>query len=204
MLDLIMDILQQIGLWGLFLGLAIEASSLPFPGTLVALVYGYLLDPSIMELIWLSLAAALVYTAASFIPYGIGFKLEDKIKRKMNKKKFEKAQKWFAKFGQWSIAIGRPLGLGNYISYISGISKVKPLRFSVLTFIGIFPWIFVMFFLGQAGNLKAISGFLSNFQQYFFIGIGAVILIYIIYRFTKKKRSGPSHSGSKITIRKLF
>ncbi|HEX6922924.1 MAG TPA: VTT domain-containing protein [Bacillales bacterium] len=204
MLDFIMEILKHIGLWGLFLSLAIEASSVPFPGTLVALVYGYLLDPSIIELIWLSLVSALVYTAASFIPYGIGFKLEDRIKRKMNKKKFEKAQKWFAKFGQWSIAIGRPLGLGNYISYISGISKVKPLRFGILTFIGIFPWIFVMFFLGQAGNLKTISGFLSGLQQYLYMGIGAAIILYIIYRITKKKRNKPSNSGSKLSIRKLF
>ncbi|HEX7064553.1 MAG TPA: VTT domain-containing protein [Bacillales bacterium] len=186
------------------MSLAIEASSLPFPGTLVALAYGFLLDPSIIELIWLSLASAFVYTAASFIPYGIGFKLENKIKRKMNKKKFEKAQKWFAKFGQWSIALGRPLGLGNYISYISGISKVKPLRFGILTFIGILPWLFAMFFLGRAGNLKAISGFLSGLQQYLFIGIGVAVLLYLIYRFTKRKRDKPSNSGSKISFRNLF
>lgn len=87
MLHFITDLLKQFGIWGLLSGLAIEASSLPFPGSLLTLTYGYLLNMHIVKLLLIALAGSAVYTAFSFIPYGIGYKLEDKVKKKLSKKK---------------------------------------------------------------------------------------------------------------------
>ena len=120
MLDFVINMLREFGIWGLLAGLAIEASSLPFPGSLITLAYGYLLKLSFIEIILIALLGSAVYTIFSFIPYWIGYKLEHKMKKKMTKKKktFEKTQRWFKKCGHWSIDLARPFGIGNYISNV--------------------------------------------------------------------------------------
>ncbi|WP_154991348.1 DedA family protein [Priestia megaterium] len=198
MLHFITVLLKQFGIWGLLSGLAIEASSLPFPGSLLTLTYGYLLNMHIVKLLLIALAGSAVYTAFSFIPYGIGYKLEDKVKKKLSKKKkaFEKSQKWFKKCGLWSIAIARPLGLGNYISYLSGLSKVKPMPFALLTFLGIFPLNIAMLWLGQIGNFKSIQSFISDAQTYILIAAVVAVCGFLIYKFYFKKSSCSEQSSS--------
>lgn len=149
-----------------------------------------------MDAVWVSLLASLVYTAFSFIPYGIGYKLEGTMKRKLNRKKIEKGQSLFNKCGQWSISFSRVLGIGNYISYAAGISKVKPIRFGVLTYAGILPWIFVMLLLGQAGHLSKITNILSGTQKYLVAGVIILAVSYLIYRFVKKRNGKTSGSGA--------
>ncbi|GAA0607526.1 hypothetical protein GCM10009001_26060 [Virgibacillus siamensis] len=92
----------------------------------------------------------------------------------------------------------RVLGIGNYISYAAGMSKVKPVRFGILTYVGILPWMYVMLLLGQAGNLDTITSLLSSTQKYIIAGIILLIVAYIIYRFMKKrnKKSPGAHSQS--------
>ena len=83
----------------------------------------------------------------------------------MNQKKFKKAQEWFKKYGEWSIALSRPLSIGNYISYLSGFSRVKPWRFIVLTYLGIFPWSTLLLFIGNKGSIDTIQHFLDMSQK---------------------------------------
>ncbi len=189
MLEFVMNLIKELGMWGLFAGNAIEASSLPFPGALVTLTYGYVLDPSWIKLIILAIASSIVYTIFSYIPYGIGFKLKDKIKEKTRSKKIEKGQKWFRKCGLWSIAITRPLGIGNYISYVAGISKVNKWKFGGLTFIGIFPITLTMLIVGKNGNLKSVQSMMSHVQTYLLIGGAVVITGYLLYKYLYKRKA---------------
>jgi membrane protein DedA with SNARE-associated domain len=189
MFDFVINLIKELGMWGLFAGNAIEASSLPFPGALVTLTYGYLLDPSWTKLIILAFTSSLVYTVFSYIPYGIGYKIKDKIKEKTSSKKMAKGQKWFRKCGLWSIAITRPLGIGNYISYVAGISKVNKWKFGGLTFIGIFPITLTMLIVGKNGNLKYVQSLMSNIQTYLLIG-GAILLIgFLSYKYFFKLKA---------------
>lgn len=200
MLEFVMNIIKELGMWGLFAGNAIEASSLPFPGALVTLTYGYALDPSWMQLFLLAITSSVIYTIFSYIPYGIGYKLKDKIKEKTSSKKIEKGQKWFRKCGLWSIAITRPLGIGNYISYVAGISKVNKWKFGGLTFIGIFPITVTMLIVGKNGNLKSVQSMMSQVQMYLLIG-GALLLIgYLLYKFVykPKAKSNCLHDDSRV------
>ncbi|ASN07102.1 DedA family protein [Virgibacillus necropolis] len=189
MLEVVVDVIKEYGIWGLLASLAIEASSLPFPGGLVTLVFGFILNLTIVEVILYGLLASGVYTGFSLIPYYIGYKLEDKLKEKTSRKKIEKAQSWFKKFGVWSIAFARPLGLGNYISYVAGVSKINKWTFLSLTLLGILPWTVGVLWLGSVGNLKTVKSFMEEFQLYGIIALVVGIIIYIIYRKNKKQRS---------------
>ncbi|KZZ82590.1 MULTISPECIES: VTT domain-containing protein [Bacillaceae] len=191
MLEFIIGILKSFGIWGLLGGIAIEASSVPFPGSLLTLAYGFVLDQPMSKLIWIAILASIVYTIFSLIPYWIGAKLEHKMKKKFQRKKktIERTQRWFKKCGIWSIALSRPLGIGNYISYVSGLSKVKLTPFLILTFIGVFPLNIAMLWLGSAGNLGSVQKFMSNMQTVIFILLGLALAGYLIYRFFIKKKN---------------
>ncbi|HET7628079.1 MAG TPA: VTT domain-containing protein [Bacillales bacterium] len=197
MVDMLLDLLNQLGAFGLMIGLALESSSLPFPGTLIALFYGYLLQPGIAELIAIGLAGAFVYTLFSFIPYFLGYKMEGYIKRKLKHRKIERAQRSFQRFGTWSIALSRPFGVGNYISYASGVSKIKPLPFAVLTFVGVLPWLLCLLFLGQMGKVDSVRSILTGFQTYVVIGVLLIIAGGFACKFIKKKNVSAFREGKE-------
>ncbi|MFB4168114.1 DedA family protein [Virgibacillus sp. JSM 102003] len=189
MLQYIIEVINELGFWGLFISLATEASSVPFPGGLVTLTFGYLLKLTFLEVLLYGFIGSAIYSVFSLIPYSIGYKLEDKLKQKMNKKKIEKVQIWFKKFGVWTIAFARPLGIGNYISYIAGISKVGVWKFQSLTLLGILPWTIGMLWLGSVGNLKSVKKFMEEFQLYIFLILIIAGVVYLFYRRHKKRAS---------------
>jgi len=203
MLEFIMSFIKEIGIYGLLLSLAIEASSLPFPGTIVVLTYGYIMDASTFKLLWVALLAGAVYTAASFIPYFIGYKLEGKMKKWIKPKKLDKSERWFNRCGEWTIAISRPLGLGNYVSYFSGISQVKPIRFGAITYLGMTPWIYAMLLLGGMGNIESMNNLFTSVQQYILIAIGMIVIVYFAIKQFKKSKKQSYDTGIKKTKKKL-
>ncbi|WP_430788670.1 DedA family protein [Virgibacillus flavescens] len=196
MLEVVIDVIKEYGIWGLLASLAIEASSLPFPGGLVTLVFGYILQLSFIEIVLYGLLASIVYTVFSIIPYIIGYKLEDKLKEKTSRKKIEKSERWFKKFGIWSIAFSRPLGIGNYISYVSGVFKVNIWTFLSLTLLGILPWTVGILWLGSVGNLKSVKSLMEEFQFYALIVVAVAAIIFVFYKLRKKKKGKTKEKGA--------
>ncbi|MDN4074652.1 DedA family protein [Fictibacillus terranigra] len=189
MFEMIFHFLKEMGAAGLFMGTALEASSVPFPGALVILIYGFLLKPNLLETLLLALAVSAVYTIFSYVPYVIGYKLESKMKEKFSEKKVEKTKRGFKKYGEWSIALSRPLGIGNYVSYAAGMSKVNRWKFGGLTFIGIFPLAVAMLFLGRLGEVKTVNHVLQASQNYILAGAGVLLVCCLLYKFVYKKRT---------------
>lgn len=188
MLQFALDFLEKCGVFGLFAATALEASSLPFPGALFILIYGYIMDIGPWKLVLLAAANSVIYTLFTLIPYGIGNQLEKFSKKRMNQKKFKKAQEWFKKYGEWSIALSRPLSIGNYISYLSGFSRVKPWRFIVLTYLGIFPWSTLLLFIGNKGSIDTIQHFLDMSQKAGLIIIAFVVVIGIVWFYIRRNQ----------------
>lgn len=153
-LYIIITFLTKIGLVGLFLAMFLEGSSLPFPGVLVVLSYGYALNLSIVEAVFISIIMSIVYGIASFIPFMLGLRFEGIVRKKFGRK-LGKAQAWFIRYGMWSICLSRPFSVGNYISYVAGMSKVSKVKYFIYTFFGIFPWSFVILVIGNEFNQLA-------------------------------------------------
>ncbi|WP_366921794.1 VTT domain-containing protein [Metallumcola ferriviriculae] len=142
----IIETLNDYGIFGLYMSMLLEGSSIPFPGLAVVLTLGNFLDDGLLQLLAVALGMSLAYCAASFIPYLVGLKFQAKIPDYMFSK-IRKVQLWFVRYGELSICLSRPFGIGNYISYVAGMSKVNPVRYAVLTLLGIFPWAFSILLL---------------------------------------------------------
>jgi membrane protein DedA with SNARE-associated domain len=186
-MQIFIDILSKIGVLGLVLTMAVEGLSVPIPGILVVLTLGYILNLSITNILLISFFMSLAYCIASLLPYRIGYKLESVIRKKYEKQIIA-AQKYFNKYGEGSIALLRPFAAGNFISYFAGMSKVKRWRYTLLTFLGIYPWCAVMLFIGKfsRGNIDYALKMAKSYSIYFYIAAIVIILIIvgvIVYRY---------------------
>ncbi|WP_067730278.1 DedA family protein [Oceanobacillus damuensis] len=182
MLETIINAISDLGILGLFASVAIEASSLPFPGGLLALMFGYLLNLTFIQLVLYGLMASIIYTVFSLIPFLIGLKMEERLKKMTSRKGIEKAQASFKRFGIWSVALSRVLGIGNYVSYVAGISKMRIWNFLLLTMIGITPWMIGMLWLGSIGNIESVQKIIGELQFYGILLIAIAIIGFVIYR----------------------
>lgn len=192
MLNYIINIISSMGVTGLYLVILIEGLSIPFPGTPLLLTYGYLLNLNLLDNLKIALFMSVIYVLASYVPFGIGYKLGDNVE-KYFQKKLIKARKWFKKYGEVSIALSRPLGFGNYISFISGISKIRFWKYGLLSFIGIYPWFFTILYLGHSfnGKTKVILELFQNYQRYLYIGLFTLTIIYLskqLHHYLREKR----------------
>lgn len=194
----IANVLHSLGVFGALISMALDGSSVPFPGIVVILTYGYLLDPDWMELIGMAGALSAVYTSASYIPYGIGYKLEEKIPRRY-RRKLIRGKRVFRRYGLATVALTRPIGLGNYISYVAGICKVSAWKYGILTFMGIYSWSLAILWLGRLfkGSAEAVSEFFVSHQGYIYAGIAIVLAGYfggIVFRKRKIRSIDSSKS----------
>ncbi|UJW58801.1 VTT domain-containing protein [Bacillus sp. A116_S68] len=187
MIELIFDLLRQLGWIGLVIGVAIEALSIPFPAAIFVLVYGYLLNPTWLDILLYSVWTSLIYVTVSFIPYVISLRYESVVREKMPKQKMAFAQKWVDKYGDWMIAVGRFIGMG-YITYIAGFSHMTKLKFAALTFIGFYPLSIIMFYLGTLGNIEAMITRFQQAQWLILIVLGVLLILYIIFRIQRRKK----------------
>lgn len=192
MIEQILAFLENIGMAGLYAAIFIEGSSLPFPGIVVVLAYGGILNLAWPEMLLASASMAAVYSAASLLPYFLGDRMEHLLRKKF-RKGIERARRLFNRYGLWSIALSRPFGIGNYISYLAGMSRVGIVKYLVLTFAGIFPWCFSMLFLGDYfnGNYERFKAFYDDYSYFVYGGIFilASVLLWFSFRKFKKKEA---------------
>ncbi|RKL66815.1 hypothetical protein CR203_13345 [Salipaludibacillus neizhouensis] len=195
MLNFILDVLRELGWIGLLIGIAIEALSFPFPAAIFVLIYGYLLDPGWGEILFFSILTSLFYVLVSFIPYFLSIRYDKFVRRKIPQQKLLFAQKWIDRYGDWMIAVGRFIGMG-YITYIAGLGKMSKIKFAGLTFIGFYPLSVLMFYLGTLGNVVVMVERFQQMQWFVYSTLGAIILLYIVFRIYRKKKYDQSNQTS--------
>ncbi|WP_052131427.1 DedA family protein [Planococcus sp. CAU13] len=171
--------LESLGLAGLFAAIFLEGASVPFPGIIVVLAYGGLLDLTVLKMAGVAAIMAVIYSLASLIPYFIGNKMEHLLWKKV-RNGLKKGSRFFNRYGIWSIALSRPFGIGNYISYLAGISHVHLVKYLLLTFTGIFPWCFAVLYLGNYLNGN-YSRFLVLFDEHKLEFYGTGLLLAILF-----------------------
>ncbi|MFC4736329.1 DedA family protein [Bacillus daqingensis] len=187
MIDMILTTLRELGWMGLFIGVAVEALSIPFPAAIIFLLYGYLIDPTGMDLVWLSLASAAIYTAVAFLPYALSVKFKYVVERRIRTGRAQRMVRFMQKYRGWTIAAGRVLGMG-YIVYVAAFCRISPARYGIFTFIGVLPVAFLMLYLGGLGNVEAVY---AAFQQVQYVITAVIVLAiggYVYYRIRQRKK----------------
>src|SRR5690554_5234530 len=166
----IIPVIYEYGYVTIILCAMLEGASIPFPGSPVLIIVGFLIYRGSIN-IWMAIfLGALFYSLAAIIPYYIGKNLKGNLfdflvnTFKVPRKRIHSMEDYFYRYGDASVCISRPFFFGNYISYLAGIANISLIKFFILTYIGILPWVGAYLWLGYffRGNLYRATRFLEE------------------------------------------
>ncbi len=154
------DVVEKLGLPGIFVLMTLESACIPIPSEATMLFAGFNVANGEYSLIAATLVGSFANLVGSWIAYGVGYygriELLERHGRKLHVKPhhLQQADRWFEKYGDAAVFFTRMLPIvRTFISLPAGVARMPFLRFSVLTFLGCIPWVFMLTFIGkQAGD----------------------------------------------------
>jgi membrane protein DedA with SNARE-associated domain len=192
------DVVDAMGLWGVFVLMVLESACIPVPSEATMLFAGFNVSAGHYPL-WAAVAVgSFANLVGSWIAYAVGYygriDLLEKHGRKLHIKKshLEWADRYFEKHGDITVLLTRMLPIvRTFISLPAGVARMPFWRFSVLTLAGCVPWVLLLTFIGkQAGDNWEKW---KNNLHYVDYAVAALIVAGVVYLVVKWRRgkSGP-------------
>src|SRR5579863_8110010 len=154
--DWITSFIGSAGYLGVTLLMAIESACIPLPSEIIMPFAGYLVWTGRLNLLWVATAGAIGCNLGSIPAYAAGkyggraFILKYGRFVLMTRAELDRAEHFFARFGAGAVLIGRLLPLiRSFIAFPAGMARMNQFRFHVYTFIGSWPWCFVLALIGK-------------------------------------------------------
>jgi len=199
--ELLLEWLNDWGVWGVLASLFIEGSAFPFIGTFFIVTVGFVMDLTWLEIAWISALGSALYVIGSYIPYFIGYALGSGIMKRLSparRQQLEQVSAAFSKYGIWSVAIASPLHLGNAVPFIAGMSRMKLHLYTLLTMLGIAPSTFVLLSVGKfyPGDRDAAMDAIEEYQAYVLAAFILLTAGYIGWKW-RRKRGGRKNAADK-------
>jgi membrane protein DedA with SNARE-associated domain len=152
----IISVISASGYIGVALLMAIESACIPLPSEIIMPFSGYLVHTGQLKLFWVATAGAIGCNLGSVVAYWIGALGGRPFIRKygrfvlLNQHDLDRAEHFFQRFGGITVFIGRLLPVvRTFIALPAGIARMPQLRFHIYTFIGSWPWCFVLAYAGM-------------------------------------------------------
>ncbi len=148
MQDYLVNYIDTLGLSGLLVGLMIEALGLPFPGGIMIMFSGFLINQNRLNFYTVFLVAVLGFNIGATMAFYVGRYMGDSVLHRYGKylristNKWEKARSWMEQSAAVFIIIGRfvPM-ISNLTPYMAGASGLKPARFLLYNVIFTVIWV---------------------------------------------------------------
>jgi membrane protein DedA with SNARE-associated domain len=184
--------------------MAAESSILPVPSEMVIPPAVYVaMDPkSSLSIVWIiffgtlgaMIGATFNYLMSMWLGRLVVYKFADSKLGKLlmlSSEKIKKSEKFFNDHGKTSTFIGRLIPVVRHlISIPAGLAKMNYLNFLLYTFLGAGLWNIVLALLGYvAGANRDMINKYSHELSYVFVGIGAILLIWLIVKNIRKKNN---------------
>ncbi len=189
------NVVADLGLPGVFVLMLLESACIPIPSEATMLFAGFNVSEGQYSLVAVTLVGSIANLVGSWVAYGVGYFGRVDIIEKHGHKVLIKqhhldvADRWFERHGDATVFFTRMLPIvRTFISLPAGVARMPFVRFSVLTFLGCLPWVFMLTFIGlQVGE---------NWTQwkdslhYFDYAVAALIVVGIVYLVVRRRRNG--------------
>lgn len=136
-----------LGLWGVFVGMALESAAIPIPSEVLLPFAGYLV--AVGRATWweAGLVAMLGGTIGAVVSYGVAYWVGKTWGSHSHG--LDRAQRWFDHYGDAAVFFGRLVpGVRTYISLPAGLARMRFGRFLGYSVLGALPWTVVFIYLG--------------------------------------------------------
>lgn len=196
MQEFLADYLNTLGLGGLLGGLFIEAMGLPFPGGVMIMFSGFLINQDKLNFYTVFLLAMLGFnlgaTAAFFIGRRVGEPLFNKYGRYLRVKNYnlERARQCMERSAPMFIIAGRFVPMvSNLTPYLAGASGLRWGQFLFYNFVFTIIWISLNISVGMLFGHKwpEIAGYMNNKLP---LAALALLAVYLTVKFLIKQIYG--------------
>jgi len=183
-------VISSLGYPGIVVLMAIESACIPLPSEVIMPFAGFLVYTGrFSSLALVATLGAIGCNLGSVIAYEIGaYGGRPLIERfgkyiLMNSHELDASDRFFQKYGSITVFIGRLLPVvRTFIALPAGIARMPRLKFHIYTFIGSWPWCFVLAYCGLALGVRWDSDpRLKQWMHRFDALIVLVLVIGIIY-----------------------
>ena len=196
--EFVIDLINQYGYLGMFLGMVLEAIIIIIPSEAILATGGILAGQGIFSLFGAFLTGLLGSVFCAIVIYFMGYFGGKPFIKKygkyffMKEEDIEKSDSWFNKYGLISSLIGRNFPIiRTLISLPIGIMRHSFFKFLLYTTIGSIPWTFVFVYVGYAlgSNWVIINDFVANLKTPIKILLVILIISYFYKKIKDKKQS---------------
>jgi membrane protein DedA with SNARE-associated domain len=203
--------IAEAGLPGIVLLMAASSACIPIPSEVVLLFAGFTVaDPALAHasagasgahhhLTFLGVVAAAVVGTmlGSYVAYAVGrggrLELFERhgAKLHMGPAQVEKADRWFARYGEGAVLFGRVIPVVRaFVSLPAGVARMPLVRFTVYSLIGTLPWVIGLTLAGEAlGSDWKNARKAFEYVDYAIVVLALVGLAYWLVRRRRGRRS---------------
>jgi membrane protein DedA with SNARE-associated domain len=196
------NLFQTINWYGVVVIMILESANIPIPSEVTMPLAGWLLVQarglSAFQALWMGgLWGAVGCTLGSILSYGLGAwggrPLVQRYGRYIlvSEEDLEKADHWFARWGDWAVFISRLLPIvRTFISFPAGVVRVRFVRFAVLSFVGSFIWCGLLAWGGYhfGEHWEQLRAMMRPFDIPIAIIIGLGLVYYIVHHIRKGRK----------------
>ena len=144
------------GYAGIVALMGIESACIPLPSEIIMTFTGYLVYLGRFNLLLAATAGAVGCNLGSVVAYWIGARggrpLVERYGRwvLMSQHDLDRMTRFFEKYGSITVLVGRLLPVvRTFIAFPAGIAKMPQGKFHIYTFVGSWPWCFVLAYVGK-------------------------------------------------------
>ena len=181
------------GLAGVLLAMTLESVGIPIPSEVVMPLAGFgSAGPGGLAVV---VAAGTVGNLlGSWLAYGIGAAIgvEWRGSRYLDRRHWERAHRWFARYGDRTVLLGRVLPLvRTYISFPAGALSMPAGRFTLYTLLGSAVWSAALAVAGYelGSNWAAVGPWLA---RYALVSLGLVVVGVVAWWWRSRRAAGRS------------
>ena len=191
MCEFVINLMNNYGYLGMFLGMVLEAVIIIIPSEAILATGGILAASNIFSFWGAFFTGLLGSVFCAIVIYFMGYFGGNPFIKKygkyffMKEEDIEKSDSWFNKYGMIGALIGRNFPIiRTLISLPIGIMRLSFFKFLIYTIIGSIPWTFVFVYVGYTlGNgWTIVNKYVGNLK----VPIKILILLLIFSYFLKK------------------
>jgi membrane protein DedA with SNARE-associated domain len=169
--------------------MAIQSACIPIPSEVIMPLAGVALAHSQMQLLLLATVASLASNLGSIPAYWVGARggrpMVERYGRWMllSRRDLDRVDFFFAKYGSITVLVGRMLPIvRTFIAFPAGVAKMSQARFHIYTFIGSWPWCYVLAYVGMrlGATWNSNPQFKAIFHR-FHLGVEVVLVVGFVW-----------------------
>jgi len=193
LVEFAVNVVGDLGLWGIFLLMAPESACIPIPSEATMLFAGFNVHEGEYSLFAAVAVGSIANLVGSWIAYAVGYYGRVELLEKHGKALHIKpahlqwADRWFERYGDAAVFFSRMLPIiRTFISLPAGVARMPFWRFSILTLLGCIPWIFGLTFIGK--QVGANWEDWKDSLHYVDYAVAAIIVVGAVYLFARWRR----------------